>query len=99
MTEDKLSQTTVNNQRTQAHSDTQLTQPRSGFDPSSLRSQLYAKRKKYGAFTPIGRRISSLIEQTDNHAIADSTDQKCALEHFIANSVREIEQLTSRVPA
>jgi hypothetical protein len=53
----------VNNRRTQAHSDTNVTHVRSGFDLEDTRRVRIAKRVKAGANSPKGYSCSMLSEQ------------------------------------
>lgn len=47
---------------TDAKIDTPVTQPRSGFDPGTMRANLMAQRNAAGAESAIGHHCSNLIE-------------------------------------
>lgn len=63
MSADKETQTYGNDSETSSPTRTGLTQERSGFDLEDTRRELIAMRKRHGAQSPVGHRISNLIEQ------------------------------------
>jgi hypothetical protein len=90
MTELETSQTAVNDPRTQAPSDTNVTQPRSGFDPVDARRNLIAKRVAAGADTEIGHRCSNLVELLDNYAKVESEEQRAHIEAGIRKQMADL---------
>jgi hypothetical protein len=62
-------------------------------DFEDLRKSLIAKRVRVGALTPVGRRISNLIEQLENFPKAESDSQRENLRAGIARSIKEIDDL------
>lgn len=63
------------------------------FDFENTRRELIAMRVKHGANTPVGHRISNLIEQCENLRTAVG-DQRANLLKSIDKSVTEIKALT-----
>lgn len=63
------------------------------FDIENTRRELIAMRLKHGAETPVGHRISNLIEQLENLRSAEG-EQREHLIRFIDKSVTEIKTLT-----
>lgn len=63
------------------------------FDFENTRRELIAMRVKHGAETPVGHRISNLIEQCENLRTAEG-EQRANLIKFIDKSVTEIKALT-----
>lgn len=63
------------------------------FDLENTRRELIAMRVKHGAETPVGHRISNLIEQLENLRGAEGTQRENLIK-FIDKSVAEIKALT-----
>lgn len=63
------------------------------FDLEKTRRELIAMRVKHGAETPVGHRISNLIEQCENLRTAEG-EQRANLIRSIDKSVAEIKALT-----
>lgn len=67
------------------------------FDLENTRRDLIAMRVKHGAETPVGHRISNLIEQLENLRGAEGTQRENLIK-FIDRSVAEIKALTPENP-
>lgn len=63
------------------------------FDIESTRRDLITMRNKHGADTPVGHRISNLIEQCENLRTATG-DQRTHLIASIEQSMTEIRAMT-----
>lgn len=63
------------------------------FDLENTRRDLIAMRVKHGAETPVGHRISNLIEQCENLRTAEG-DQRANLIKSIDKSMADIKALT-----
>lgn len=63
------------------------------FDIEKTRRELIAMRVRHGAETPVGHRISNLIEQMENLRTAEG-DQRARLIKSIDRLVTEIKALT-----
>ena len=53
-----------------------MTNPEIGFELENTRRELIAMRVKHGADTPVGHRISNLIEQLENLRTAEGTQRE-----------------------
>jgi hypothetical protein len=67
------------------------------FDLENTRRELIAMRVKHGAETPVGHRISNLIEQCENLRTAEG-EQRAHLIKSIDRSMTEIKALTPDHP-
>jgi len=67
------------------------------FDLENTRRELIAMRNKHGADTPVGHRISNLIEQCENLRTAEG-EQRAHLIKFIDKSMADIKALTPERP-
>jgi hypothetical protein len=63
------------------------------FDLENTRRELIAMRLKHGAETPVGHRISNLIEQCENLRSATG-EQRTRLIDNIEKSMTDIKRLT-----
>jgi hypothetical protein len=93
MDETENGQTGVNNPRTSAAADTNLTRERSPDVLKTSHRDLLAMRKKIGAETPLGRHLSNLDQQLRNWERETDPTVKARLEIFIALSVEAIDRL------
>ena len=85
--------TCMNDTGTGSQIDTKLTRGRSGFGLEIARQYFIAQRNLEGARTPIGRRWSNLVEQSESYARATDPEQIWHLQCSIALSVMEIRGL------
>lgn len=67
------------------------------FDVENARRELTAMRDKHGADTPVGHRISNLIEQVENLRSA-AGEQRDNLIRNIQKSMDDIKRLTPDRP-
>lgn len=67
------------------------------FDVENTRRELIAMRAKHGADTPLGHRISNLIEQVENLRTAEG-EQRDNLIRNIQKSMDDIKALTPEPP-
>ncbi len=67
------------------------------FDVENTRRDLIAMREKHGANTPVGHRISNLIEQVQNLRTATG-EQRENLIRSMQKSMDEIKALTPEPP-
>jgi hypothetical protein len=94
MTETENGQTDVNNPRTSAVADTNLTQRRSPDVLKTSHRDLLKMRNKVGAETPLGYHLSNLDQQLRNWERETDPTAKATLERFIAISVEAIDRLS-----
>ncbi len=67
------------------------------FDLENTRRELIAMRVKHGADTPVGHRISNLIEQCENLRTAEGVQRENLIRN-IEKSMTEIKALTPEPP-
>lgn len=63
------------------------------FDLENTRRELIAMRVKHGAETPVGHRISNLIEQCENLRTAEG-EQRANLIKSLEKSMTDIKAMT-----
>lgn len=64
------------------------------FDPTALNKQLDAMRRKVGALTPIGHRISNMKERLKVYPTIADRDHKRRMEEEITKGVADLARLT-----